>query len=120
MPLKYNRKLIPYARELRKNATKQENRLWYDFLRTYPVRFQRQKVIDGFIVDFYCYKAKLIIELDGNQHYTENGIAYDEERSNILGNYGLSILRFTNLEVDNNFYGVCMMIDEVVKKRLEL
>ncbi len=70
MSLEYNKKLIPRAKELRKNMTKQENHLWYDFLRIYPVRFQRQKTIDNYIADFYCHKAKLIIELDGSQHFT--------------------------------------------------
>ena len=92
MSLKYNGKLIPNAKELRKNATKQETHLWYDFLRSYPVRFQRQKTISGFIVDFYCHKAKLIIELDGSQHYTDEGMAYDEERTQILNQYNLQVI----------------------------
>ncbi len=78
MSLKYNGKLIPRAKDLRKNATRQENHLWYDFLRTFPVRFQRQKAIDGFIADFYCHKARLIIELDGSQHYTDDGLGMRE------------------------------------------
>ena len=119
MSLKYNGKLIPRAKELRKNATKQENHLWYDFLRTYPVRFQRQKTIDGFIVDFYCHKAKLVIEIDGSQHYTDEGLAYDEERSLILSKYNLEILRFSNLDTDKNFNGVCTIIDETIKERMK-
>lgn len=118
MSLKYNGKLIPRAKELRKNATIQENHLWYDFLRTYPVRFQRQKTIDGFIVDFYCHKARLIIEIDGSQHYTDEGLAYDEERTQVLNKYNLEVLRFSNIDVDKNFNGVCMMIDEKIKERI--
>ena len=68
--------LIPFAKELRKNATKQEKHLWYDFLSSYPIRFQRQKAIDNFIVDFYCHQAKFVVEIDGDQHYTDKGLAY--------------------------------------------
>ena len=118
MPFRYEQKLISYAKELRKNATKQEKQLWYDFLKKYPIRFQRQKAIDKFIVDFYCHKAKLIIEIDGSQHYTDEGIAYDEERTRFLKKYNLEVLRFSNFDIDRNFAGVCMMIDETVKIRL--
>lgn len=118
MSLKYNGNLIPRAKELRKNATRQENHLWYDFLRTYPVRFQHQKTIDRFIADFYCHKARLVIELDGSQHYTDEGLAYDEERTNVLNTYNLEVLRFSNLDIDRNFNGVCMIIDEKIKERM--
>ena len=118
MSLKYNGKLIPRAKELRKNGTSQEKHLWYDFLRTYPIRFQRQKTIDGFIVDFYCHRARLIVELDGGHHYTDDGIAYDEERTQILSKYNLEVLRFSNFDVDKNFNDVCAMIEEVVKARI--
>ena len=116
MPLKYNGKNIILAKNLRKNATPQENHLWYDFLSKYEVRFQRQKSIDNFIADFYCYKAKLIIEIDGSQHYTEYGFQKDEFRTEILEGYGLKIIRFTNKQIDNNFYEVCDYIDMVVKE----
>ena len=100
MSLPYQEKLIPSAKELRKNATKQENHLWYDFLCHYPVRFQRQKTIDHFIADFYCHAAKLIVELDGAQHYDEQGLARDKERTAILSEYGVEVLRFSNTEVE--------------------
>ena len=116
MSLPYKGKLIPRAKELRKNATRQENHLWYDFIRTYPVRFQRQKTIGGFIVDFYCHDAKLVIELDGSQHYTDDGKAYDAERTSILEKYGLSIMRFSNNDIDNKFQAVCNMIDQKIKE----
>ena len=119
MSLPYKGKLIPFAKELRKNATRQENHLWYDFLRSYPVRFQRQKTIGNFIVDFYCHAAKLVIELDGSQHYTEQGTAYDAERSQILSRYYLTVIRFSNLDIDKNFKGVCEIIHETVKKNIE-
>ena len=118
MSLPYQEKLIPCAKELRKNATKQENHLWYDFLCHYPVRFQRQKTIDHFIADFYCHAAKLIVELDGSQHYEEQGIERDKERTAILEQYGLKVIRFSNLEIKQNFQGVCTAIDLAVKERM--
>lgn len=118
MSLKYNGKLIPRAKELRFNMTKQEKHLWYDFLSLYPVRFQRQKTIDNFIVDFYCHAAKLVIELDGSQHFEKDAKIYDAERTKVLENYCLEVIRFTNSDVDRNFYGVCTAIDKKVKERL--
>ena len=118
MSLKYSEKNITLAKNLRKNATPQEKSLWYGFLSKYEVRFQRQKAIDDFIADFYCHKAKLIIEIDGSQHYTEKGIQKDEFRTEILESYGLKVIRFTNCQIDNNFYGVCKYIDEEVKASL--
>lgn len=119
MSLPYNHNLVPKAKELRKHATKEENHLWYDFLRSYAVRFQRQKAIDGFIVDFYCHAAKLVIELDGSQHYTEQGLAYDQERSAILQRYGLKVIRFSNREVMQEFFAVCDSIDQEVQSRIK-
>ena len=117
MSLPYKGKLIPRAKEFHKNATRQEKKLWYGFLNSYPVRFQRQKSIDSFVADFYCHEAKLVVELDGSQHYEEAGIARDKERSAILEKYGLKVIRFSNLEVDRNFQGVCTTIDLAVKER---
>ena len=119
MSLPYKHQLIPRAKELRKNATPQENHLWYDFLRNYPVRFQRQKAIDGFIVDFYCHAAKLIIEIDGSQHYTEQGLAYDRERNAILQRYGVRIIRFSNRDINCQFRYVCDAIHQEVENRLK-
>ena len=118
MSLPYRKNLIPRAKELRREATPQENHLWYDFLRTYPVRFQRQKTIDGFIVDFYCHEARLAIEIDGSQHYTEQGLDYDRERDAILTAHGLRILRFTNTDLNTRFPAVCQEIDREVKTHL--
>ena len=115
MSLNYNKQNIPLARTLRKNATPQENHLWYCFLSKYEVRFQRQKAIDNFIADFYCHKAKLIIEIDGLQHFTEKGIRNDEFRTEVLEGYDLKVIRFTNNQIDTNFRGVCEYIDSVVK-----
>ena len=118
MSLDYNKTNITLAKNLRKNATPQENHLWYDFLAKYEVRFQRQKVIDNFIADFYCHKAKLIIEIDGSQHYTKEGRRNDEFRTEILEGYDLKVIRFTNLQIDTNFRGVCEYVDVAVKASL--
>ena len=116
MKRKYNRANIAKAKELRKNMTKEERHLWYDFLRDYPVKFYRQKVMGKYIVDFYCAKANLVIELDGSQHFEEEGKRYDEERTAYLKEYGVSVLRIPNNEVNDNFRGVCEYIDEIVKR----
>lgn len=118
MSLPYRRDLIPRAKDLRKNATRQENHLWYDFLRAYPVRFQRQKTIRSFIVDFYCHRARLVIELDGSQHYEEQGLAYDRERDAILSALGLKVLRFSNTQIDREFSAVCAAIDITVQEQI--
>jgi very-short-patch-repair endonuclease len=117
MSLDYNKSLIHNARELRKNLTPHERKIWYDFLSSYPVRFQRQKVIDNYIADFYCAKAKLVIELDGGGHFEPDQMAYDEIRTGVLQKYGLTVLRFTNLEIDRNFYEVCSVIDLAVSEK---
>ena len=119
MPLPYQEKLTPRARELRKKATKQENHLWYDYLKDYPIRFKRQKTISSFITDFYCHAARLVVELDGSQHYDEQGLIYDKERAAVLEQYGVKVLRFSNLEVERNFQGVCTAIDLAVRERAE-
>ena len=100
MSLDYNKKNIILAKNLRKNATPQEKRLWYGFLSKYEVRFQRQKAIDNFIADFYCHKAKLIIEIDGSQHYSAEGKAKDEFRTSILEGYDLKVIRISNRRID--------------------
>ena len=111
----YNKKLKTTARMLRKNMTQQEKHLWYDFLKTYPVKFYRQRPIDGYITDFLSIEAKLIIELDGSQHYTEDGMQYDTMRSDILKRCGFRILRFTNPQIDKQFHAVCTAIDAAVQ-----
>lgn len=115
MSLEYIKNNIPLAKELRNGATPEENHLWYDFLADYEVRFQRQKAIDNFIADFYCHKAKLIIELDGSQHYTAEGRKKDAFRTEILKGYDLNVMRFTNEQINTNFRNVCEYIDSVVK-----
>jgi very-short-patch-repair endonuclease len=118
MSLEYNKKNIPLAKNLRKNATPEENHLWYDFLAKYEVRFQRQKAIGHYIADFYCHKVKLIIEIDGSQHYTERGKQEDDFRTERLGEFGLKVIRFSNRQINTNFRGVCEYIDLAVKASL--
>ena len=103
----HNPTLRPYAQKLRREMTREERHLWYDFLSQLPVRFNRQKVIGPYIVDFYCASAKLVVELDGSQHYEEAGIAADEQRDAILAEQGLRVLRYTNVDIHRKFDEVC-------------
>ena len=116
MNRKHNANITAAAKELRKTMTKEERHLWYDFLRHYPVRFFRQKVLGKYIVDFYCADAHLVIELDGSQHYEKSGIAYDAARTAFLEGYDLTVVRIPNSEVTRNFQGVCDHIDRLVKQ----
>ena len=118
MQRKHNKAIVPAAKMLRKNMTKEEKHLWYDFLRTYQVRFSRQKVLGKYIADFYSAEAKLVIELDGSQHYTDEEQIYDEIRTAFLEGYGLKVIRIPNSEIHSNFEGVCEYIDTVVKQSL--
>ncbi len=118
MERKHNSKIVPFAKELRKNMTKEERHLWYDFLRSYPIKFTRQKVLGKYIVDFYCAKANLVIELDGSQHYEDEGLISDKKRTAYLEQYGIAVIRISNLDVLKNFEGVCMYIDNEVKQSL--
>ena len=107
------------ARRLRREMTPHERKLWFLFLRKYPVKIYKQRIIGKFIVDFYCASAKLVIEVDGSQHYEPQGMAYDIERSAFLSALGLEVLRFSNREIDREFRGVCEQIDMTIQKRLE-
>ena len=115
---KYPAKHIPRARALRKNMTPQERKLWYQYLRTYPIKFYRQRPVGPYIADFYCSQAKLVIELDGSQHYTVEGEAYDTLRSQRLQQLQLQILRISNRDIDETFAAVCDGIDQAVKRGL--
>ena len=112
----YNKENIPLAKTLRKNMTPWERKLWYDFLRYYPVRFQRQKAIGNYIADFYCEKVRLVIELDGGGHYTAELAKKDEMRTKDLESMNLTVVRICNLDIDRNFSGVCEYIDLTVKR----
>ena len=102
-----NPNLKPYAQKLRREMTKEERHLWYDYLKSLPVTVKRQMVIGPYIVDFYIAEAKLVIELDGSQHFEEEGIAADQERDRYLSELGLRVLRYSNLDINRNFRGVC-------------
>ena len=118
MQSKHNKQLVPLAKQLRKEMTKEERHLWYDFLRSYPVRFSRQKVLGKYIADFYSAEAKLVIELDGSQHFEADEMQNDAVRTTFLEGYGLRVIRIPNNEVTGNFCGVCEYIDAAVKQSL--
>ena len=117
MNYKHNPELTNLAKTLRKNMTKQEKRLWFDYLKTCPYRFLRQKVIDDYIVDFYCSKKKLIIELDGSQHYSDKGKLKDRIRTDRIERRDLTVIRIPNNEIDSNFDGVCEYLDKILDEQ---
>ena len=112
-----NMKNKKYANELRKNMTKQERHLWYDFLKSHRYYWYRQRMIGNYIVDFYCDYLHLAIELDGNQHCEEEAIAYDSQRTAMLNAHGIEVLRFSNIDIDRNFDAVCQYIENYINKR---
>ncbi|PJM75998.1 endonuclease domain-containing protein [Bifidobacterium simiarum] len=116
--LPYNKANVLLARQLRAQATPWERRLWRHFLQSHHVRWQRQKPILDYIVDFYCDKAKLIVELDGGGHYTKEQRVADERRTRDLQRLGLTVLRYANSDVDVHFEAVCASIEAEVKRRL--
>jgi very-short-patch-repair endonuclease len=113
-----NVKLNTNAKNLRKNMTKEEAKLWYQFLCRYPYRFRRQYIIGNYITDFYCHQAKLVVELDGSQHCDPDEMEYDRKRTTYLHSQGLEVLRFSNLDVTRQFKCVCEAIDNAVKGRI--
>ena len=107
------------ARRLRREMTPHERKLWYLFLRKYPVKIYKQRIIGRFIVDFYCASANLVIEADGSQHYEPQGMVHDAERSQFLTALGLEVLRFSNRDIDRDFHGVCEQIEITIQNRLQ-
>ena len=116
--MKLQEKTLCSSQKLRKEMTGEERHLWYDFLRSYPVQFKRQQPIGNYIVDFYCFKAKLIIELDGSQHCEPEALEYDRRRTAFLEERGYLVLRYSNLDVMRNFAGVCENIGRAVYDRM--
>ena len=114
---KHNPENLSNARALRRNMTTEERRLWYDFLRAYPVKFTRQKILGKYIADFYSASAKLVIELDGSQHFEQESAKKDVIRTQYLEQFDLRVLRIPNNAVHDNFPGVCAYIDRIVKER---
>jgi len=105
------------ARRLRRELTPHERKLWYLLLQKYPVKIYKQRIIDRFVADFYCASAKLVIEIDGTQHYGQQGMEQDAQRTAILESYGLKVLRYSNRDIDRDFPAVCEHIDRVIKDR---
>ena len=116
----YEKDNIPLAKKLRREQTEWERKFWFKFLRNYPVRFQRQKAIGEYIVDFYCAQARLIIELDGYYHGTDSQYKYDLERTAYLENLGMTVVRFKNSEIEHEFDRVCKQTDYYVKKLINI
>ena len=114
LALPKNNDLLKNARTLRKEMTPQELRLWYRFLRTYPVKIYKQRIIGEYIVDFYCHAAKLVIEIDGSQHYDPEGVAYDAKRTAYLNSLGLQVVRFSNADINMRFSAVCQEIHRLI------
>ena len=115
----HNKKNTSNAQNLRKNMTKEERKLWYEYLSKYPYRFRRQVTCGNYILDFYCAAAKLAVELDGSQHYDADGLRYDQRRTAFLNSVGIHVLRFFNLDVLQNLSGVCQTIDMAVMQRVK-
>jgi very-short-patch-repair endonuclease len=114
-----NKNLTKTSQNLRRNMTNEERHLWYDFLKTYPVQFNRQKVIGSYFVDFYCHTAKLDVELDSSQHFDDTKCLHDAFRTEYLNNLGLDVMRIPNNEIWTNFPGVCEAIDQIVQERID-
>ena len=118
MNWKHNKQLVLTAQNLRKNMTKEERHLWYDFLRNHPVKFTRQKIIKYYIADFYAPRLRAVIEVDGAAHFTEKGLKSDVERTKFFQNRGITVIRFTNEEINTEFEIVCSKINEFIQSRL--
>ena len=116
--LSYDGRKKSFAQKLRREMTKQERHLWYDFLKSYPIQFRRQKQFGYYIVDFYCGAARLVVELDGSQHFDSEGKQYDRTRDEYLQSIGLCVLRFSNRDVNERFDSVCLEIIKAVKGRM--
>ena len=117
--LEYNQNKILRSRQLRQNMTPCEEKLWHLYLKKYPLKFQRQKIIGDYIADFYCAKEHLIIEVDGESHDSIQNIIHDKLRTKIIAKYHLRILRIPNEKIRNHFYEVCEYIDMVVQAEID-
>ncbi len=112
----HNPSLNGFSRKLRHEMTKEERHLWYDYLKSLPVIVKRQKIIGNYIVDFYCACARLVIEIDGSQHYDQKGVVEDTERDEYLHNMGLTVKRYSNADINKRFESVCADIEEFIRK----
>ncbi len=116
--MEQNQHILRRSQSLRKNMTKEERHLWYDFLKTYPVQFKRQYPIGPYFVDFYCYQARLVVELDGGQHCEPKEMEFDRKRTAYIGQQGYYVLRLSNRDVMSQFRSVCETIDDAVRDRV--
>ena len=114
--ISYRRDLKPRSQALRRDPSPAERKLWYEFLRALPIKFTRQKPLGLYIADFYCASQMLVIEVDGDSHYSDRAQQYDERRTAALEADGIRVLRFTNTEVMQDFEGVCAMILRALEK----
>ena len=113
----YNLRLKTPSRTLRREATPAERKLWFEFLSYLPEKFTRQKPLGSYVADFYCSSARLVIEIDGDSHFTSDGAANDAQRTAVLAALGVRVIRFTNLEVREQFEAVCMRIQKVLAEK---
>ena len=116
MPIPKNENLLDNARNLRREMTPQERKLWYLFLQKYPVKIYKQRIIGPYIGDFYCASAKLVIEIDGSQHYDEQGSARDLQRTKYLNSLGLGLVRYSNADINCRFREVCESIHQYLQQ----
>ena len=112
--MEYNKDKVHFSRTLRKNMTTCEKKLWYHYLRNYPLKFRRQKIIGEYIADFYCAKAHLVIEVDGGSHISPQAVINENYRTRYLEDKGIKVLILTNQEIETDFYGICELIDKTV------
>ena len=113
----YRRDLTPRSQSLRRDPSPAERKLWYEFLRDLPIKFTRQKPLGHYIADFYCARYRLVVELDGDNHYTDAAQRYDETRTAALTRLGVRVVRFTNAEVMRDFEGVCATLMRVLNEK---
>ena len=118
MKIPKDNKKLESARKLRREMTPHERKLWYLFLQKYPVKIYKQRIIGNYIVDFYCASAKLVIEIDGTQHFEQPGKDRDEARTDYLESLGLKVVRYSNRDIDREFAAVCDDIDRLIKNRV--
>ena len=114
-----NDKGVERAKKLRREMTKEERKLWYEFLKNYPIKVRKQKPIGTYIVDFFCDAARLVIELDGSQHYEDRGLEWDAMRTKYLESLGLMVVRYSNREINMEFRAVCENIDRLIRERVQ-
>jgi len=117
VPKRYE--LTKCSGRLRRNMTRQEKHIWYDYLRKLPFTINRQMIIGSYIVDFYCAKAGIVIEIDGIQHYWKKQYLYDKKRTEKLESYGLQVIRFTNKEIDTKFESICIFMDKIFNEHIK-